>query len=97
MRFSPFIFLLCTGVLGCGTGTKTAETPTASPQAETENNKGLAFVEREDWDTAITCYTEAIRLDPEDALAYINRSNIYRKQGNKAKAEADYAKYEELK
>ena len=45
MRFSPFFFLLCVGVLGCGIVTEY--------KAVTERNKGLAFIEEEDWITAI--------------------------------------------
>ena len=93
MKFSPFVFLLCVGVLGCGSGT---EPPSASQQAVTEHNKGLAFAEKEDWGNAIPCYTEAIRLDPDDAKAYHNRGIAYYEQGNKAKAEADFAKAKEL-
>ena len=89
MKFSSFIFLLCVGVLGCGSVTES--------KAVTELNKGVAFIEEEDWPTAIACFTEAIRLDPDDAKAYHNRGIAYEYQGNKAKAEADYAKYEELK
>jgi Tfp pilus assembly protein PilF len=90
MRFSPFIFLLCVGVLGCGSGTEPPETPSASQQAVTECNKGVAFTEREDWPTAIVCYTKAIGLDPDYARAYNRRGFAYFRQRKYDKAIADY-------
>ena len=64
--------------------------------AGNEFNKGRGFAEREDWDTAIACYTEAIRLKPGLVEAYNNRGIAYRKKGDKAKADADVAKAKEL-
>ncbi len=72
MRISPIVLLLCMGVLGCGPGTKQATPPSVSPEA-TAFKKGVAFADKEDWATAIACFTEAIRTDPDDALAYNNR------------------------
>ncbi len=93
MRFSPFIFLLCVGVLGCGSGTEPVETPdsgtkpaSASQQAVTEHNKGLAFVEKEDWPTAIACLTDAARLDPDYAKAYKNRGLAYDQAAQKSQS-----------
>ena len=44
-----------------------------------------------DFGKAIIDYNEAIRLDPNLALAYVGRGNVYTKQGNLNAANADYA------
>ena len=64
--------------------------------AENEFNKGVDFAEKEDWDTAIACFSEAIRLKPDYAVAYNNRGVVYRKKGEPTKANADFAKAKEL-
>jgi len=61
-RLTLCLLLLC--VAGCGS------------KANTELEKGNNFFDREDWDTAIACYTEAIRLNPNLAQAYNNRCLI---------------------
>ena len=76
------LLLLC--LAGCGAN------------ANTELEKGNAFLARQDWDNAIACYTEAIRLDPNDVRAYNDRGNAYQKIGEKGKADADFAKAKEL-
>ena len=45
---------------------------------------------------ALEAFSEAIRLDPENAPAYRARGELYKKLGEKAKAEADLAKAKEL-
>jgi Flp pilus assembly protein TadD len=45
---------------------------------------------------AIEALNEAIRLDPESAPAYRARGELYRKLGEKSKAEADLAKAKKL-
>ena len=82
MRFSPFVFLLCVGVLGCGAVTES--------KAVTEFNKGFAFAEKEDWGNATACFTEAIRLDPKDAEAYDSRGVAYNGKGQYDLAIADF-------
>ena len=59
-RFSVLIaFTLLLAVLGgCG------------DTAGNEFNKGRGFAEREDWDTAIASYSEAIRLKPDDPASH---------------------------
>ena len=76
------LLLLC--LAGCGAN------------ANTELEKGNAFLARQDWDNEIACYTEAIRLDPNLAWAYNNRSFAYEEIGEKAKAAADFAKAKQL-
>ena len=46
-------------------------------ESEKELKKGIDFCEKYDYQTAISCFTEAIRLDPKNALAYISRGNAY--------------------
>jgi tetratricopeptide (TPR) repeat protein len=48
------------------------------------------------YDEAIRDYTQAITADPYDGAAYQGRGLAYQKQGNKDKAEADFAKAKEL-
>ena len=45
---------------------------------------------------AVAAFSEAIRLDPENAAAYRARGEQYQKLGEKAKAAADAAKAKEL-
>jgi len=47
-------------------------------------------------DKAIADYTEAIRLDPNLALAYNSRGIAYQKIGEEAKAAADFVKAKQL-
>ncbi len=58
MRFSPFVFLLCVGVLGCGTGTEPAGTESQRGKefAEVEviiDEEGKIEIDEEAWKTAI--------------------------------------------
>jgi tetratricopeptide (TPR) repeat protein len=54
-------------------------------------NRGLAYENKEDYARAIADYSEAIRLDPNDADAYFYRSLDKARTGDKAGAEADMA------
>ena len=47
-------------------------------------------------DQAIADYAVAIRRNPELADAYDNRGVAYEKQGDQAKADADFAKARQL-
>ena len=80
-RWVAFTLLL---VSGCG-DSPAPETPVAKPAptslAIIEYNKGNDFLDKEDWDTAIACYSDAIRLKPDYAKAYNNRGIAYRKKG----------------
>lgn len=75
------IGLLLVGISGCSTQTK---------QAEVETSKGELFAERGDWDTAVSCFTEAIQLDRDYAPAYMERGQAYEKQGELDKAISDF-------
>jgi Flp pilus assembly protein TadD len=51
---------------------------------------------RNEPDRAIADCTEAIRLDPKNALAYLGRGNCYNKKGERARAEDDFAQARRL-
>ena len=44
----------------------------------------------------MVAWAEAVRLDPKNARAYHNRGFAYRKKGDNAKAEADFAQAKKL-
>jgi tetratricopeptide (TPR) repeat protein len=103
------VCLLLVGVVGCEQSESNKEKsesnkPTSDAdkvksklnKAEAEFNKGIDFAVREDWDTAIACFTEAIRINPDYAKAYYNRGVAYEELGEKAKAATDFAKAKEL-
>jgi tetratricopeptide (TPR) repeat protein len=83
--------------------------PSAAPPAtpsppvdETQNaefyyNRGYEFYNKQDYDTAIADYTEAIRLNPNQAYVYTNRGNAYKAKGDTARANADYAEAARLR
>lgn len=43
------------------------------------------------WDMAIRCYTESVRLNSHDAEAYLNRGVAYWSKGESSKMKADFA------
>ena len=59
-------------------------------QAEAELEKGRLFFEKQDWDTAIACFTEAIRLNPSYAETYFSRGLACNVKGDYDKSIADY-------
>ena len=59
-----------------------------------------AYLSKGDFDKAIADYTAAIRADPDDpdnAGLYQARGAAYQKNGEKDKAEADFARAKELR
>jgi tetratricopeptide (TPR) repeat protein len=62
----------------------------ASPEAENAYQQGKKAFSRNDFDAAIRCCNEAIRLDPKDADAYCYRGLAYGDQGEHDKAIADF-------
>jgi tetratricopeptide (TPR) repeat protein len=76
------------------------ETEEASPPSANARDEAEAFLKRGnshsfsgEYDQAISDYTEAIRFDPDNALAYRNRSLAYRRKKNESKAERDLNTY----
>jgi Flp pilus assembly protein TadD len=49
-----------------------------------------------DYDKAISDFSEAIRLDPNNAQAYGHRAAIYRIQGKNFEADVDFARAKQL-
>ena len=90
-RYARWVAVTLLLVAGCG------DSPRTPIPAITEYNKGVHFADREDWDTAITCYTKAIRLKPDLVEAYENRGNAYVKKGEYDMAIKDYSKAIRLK
>jgi lipoprotein NlpI len=54
------------------------------------NDRGVAYLDKGDDDRAIGDYSEAIRIDPEDANAFTHRGAAYRARGDLDLASADY-------
>ena len=52
--------------------------------------KGNAFYRAGDYDSAVLAYSEAIRLEPHNAIAYEARGLVYDKKGQREKAIQDY-------
>jgi hypothetical protein len=59
-------------------------------EAGKEFEKGCLFYDRGDFETAIACFTQAIRLNPDHARAYYRRGDAYDEQGDFDRAIADY-------
>ena len=53
-------------------------------------NRGEAYMNAKNWDQAIVEFTEAIRQDKNNALAYGERGHAYAGKGNMTKAFADF-------
>ncbi|MDI6806725.1 MAG: NUDIX domain-containing protein [Candidatus Aenigmarchaeota archaeon] len=51
---------------------------------------GNGHLERDELDKAIECYTEAIKLHPNNTRAFFNRAIAYERKGEKNKADLDY-------
>jgi|GEM_PF-662832 len=68
----------------------------SGPTAQDYLNRGHSSEYEGDYDRAIAHYTEAIRLDPRNALAYKGRGDAYSKKGGDQKAAADYAEARRL-
>ena len=63
-------------------------------RAAEEVNKGEAFARNHDWQTAIKCYTEAIRLDPVGmADAHLRLAALYNARNLKEKAAVEYQEF----
>ncbi len=75
------VLLTCSIVAGCG--------PTKGT-AEWHLEQGNNFLQQGRYDEAIEEYTEAIRLDPQYALAYHNRGFAYDDLGQLERAIQDY-------
>src|SRR5215831_677796 len=52
--------------------------------------QGVAAYEERDYDRAVAAFNEALRLDPQHALAYWGRGSAHARRGDYARAVADY-------
>lgn len=78
LRLGILVLLLLAGQ-GCG-----------KYRSDRANKRGLDAFDNHNYDLAITDYTEAIRLNPDYAEAYVNRGLAYTQTGDDDKAIADY-------
>lgn len=66
--------------------------------ADALHNVGyINFVEKQDYDIAIECFTSAIKADSLFWQAYVNRAKAYEQKGEMEKAKLDLQKAEEIK
>ena len=56
------------------------------PTATSWNNLGSLYAQKQQWLKAISCYQEAIELDPKLAKTYRNLAKVYRETGELPKA-----------
>jgi len=63
---------------------------TGSNLAAAFSNRGLAYKRKNQWDRAIADYSEAIRLNPNDAQVLSNRGNAFYYKGQLDRAIEDY-------
>jgi tetratricopeptide (TPR) repeat protein len=70
--------------------TAVTATPTPGVDANTLVENGNAFVNKKEYDKAISAFTEAIRLNPIFSAAYYDRGCAYDDQGKYAMAISDY-------
>lgn len=59
-------------------------------------NKGNIYYEKQDFTSALACYTEAVKIKPDFGEAYYNRGMVYLQLGNMEKGVADLSKAGEL-
>ena len=59
-------------------------------------DKGNAFMQLNDYTSAISCYTRAIEIKPDLAAAYYNRGLMYLRMGNRDQGVTDLSKAGEL-
>ncbi len=59
-------------------------------------NRALAYENKEKYDLAIADFTEAIRIDPNDADFFLNRGIDKQRIGDKAGSDADIAEAKRL-
>ena len=66
-------------------------------QADNFKDEGNKALQSGDFDKAISCYTEAIHLNPKNHVYFSNRSAAYAKKGEYKSAYIDAKKTVELK
>jgi tetratricopeptide (TPR) repeat protein len=64
--------------------------------AKAYNNRGIAYIGRQQYDLAITDFNKAIKFDPKNGKAYNNRAIVYWYKGEVARACQDIQKAQSL-
>jgi tetratricopeptide (TPR) repeat protein len=77
------VMVLAGGVTGCASGLHTAEQKKAQKWVE----RGLASHDKGEYHQAITYYTQAIELNPQDSVAYCHRCNSHYARGSHQRGE----------
>ena len=86
LQIVVLLLLVSVGLTACGLS-----------EAETKYNSATEKLNKQDMDGALADFNEAIRLDPNLAIAYMNRGVIYASKGEFDKAIGDETKAIELK
>ena len=73
-------------LVGCGTPTP------ALDDADAYFSRGIAYLEKDEYDLAIAEFDKAIQLDPDYAKAYAFRGIAYHDKGNLDRTIADFDK-----
>jgi tetratricopeptide (TPR) repeat protein len=81
--------LLGAALLGLHYLDRLVQTTTTEVQFKVAFNRGQSAAKAGDWQTAADAFSEAIRLDPTNALAYHKRGVVYLHQGEQDRALAD--------
>ena len=58
---------------------------------KTYNNMGYAYAIKEDYEKALSCYQQSVRLTPDQKLNHLNMALLYRKMGKREEARDEYA------
>ena len=87
--FKPFTFICAALVPLALTGCASAGGPSASGSSALD--RGIMFAERGGYDMAVEEFTQAIKLDPDNAAAYYNRGDAYKNKGDNDRAIADFS------
>ncbi len=79
------------------TGKLDAQIRSNSPEAKRWIVQGQIAFDRKDYDKVITCFTQAIGLDPKNDEIYYNRGLAYERKGDFGRAIADFTETIRLK
>ncbi len=71
-------------------------TPARAESDQDFINRGQEALGRDDWDAAIDCFTQALRLNPNSTAAYAGRAYAYQEKGDLSNCIADYSELLEL-
>jgi tetratricopeptide (TPR) repeat protein len=96
---SSFTALVSQGVSSAGNNTLLRQIESARSENLTiEKNiaMGIIYQRQENFDAAASLFLEAISMEPDNAMAYINLGNVYYLQGRYEKALEGYRKAEQL-